>query len=172
MDETITAAHCVACDRTGCLSTDGGRYWCSWCGGRREIVLRQLDVMTRHTADRFTVDGQLIDPQNVPLQPLRITEGWCVSYNGGFYEVDPTPATIPWWWIFKSSMLMLVHERRKRLLDLSWTDEMNVEHGQYRLVVHEGDHRGRELMRLESRDRAEIVTTIERTLERVTNGAL
>jgi len=35
------------------------------------------------------------------LQPLRISEGWLISYNNAFYEIDPYPDLAPeddrWW---------------------------------------------------------------------------
>ena len=172
LEEDLTVAYCRACNRTGHLSAAGTGYWCSWCAGAAEIELRPVRTVTKETADRFTTDGQLLDPENVPLQPLRITAGWKVHYNNGLYEVDPTPSTIPWWWIFKCDMMTLVHEEKNRLLDLSWSDEMNVEEGCYRLTLYEGtDYHGTELETYETRDRQELVERIETILQVTTNRA-
>lgn len=173
MEETVTAAHCVRCGRTGGVTRQGASFWCAWCAADCDVELRPLEVVTRATADRFTVDGQLVDPENAPLQPLRITFGWTVAYNGGLYEVDPTERTVAWWWIFKSDMMTLVHADRKRLLDLSWTDETSYENGDYRLTLYDGvDYLAEVISQWEGKDRAELVAEMERILERVSNGAL
>ena len=67
---------------------------------------------------------------------------------------------------------MLVHDERKRLLDLGWAPEMDFEEGRYRLTLYEGDHGGRELHRHQSRDLAALVAEIERILEDVAFGRL
>lgn len=172
MEETHTAAYCVRCSRTGHVTAQPDGYWCGWCGDGTDIELRNVEVVTRETADRFTVDGVTVDPENAPLQPLRITEGWTVRYNNGLYEVDATEKTIAWWWIFKCDMLMLVHEQRNRLLDLGWTPEMEWDEGAYRLRLYEGDFQGRELHAYEGRDRGALVREIERILADVSRGVL
>ena len=103
---------------------------------------------------------------------LRIPAGWRVAYNNGLYAVDPTAETVRWWWIFKEDMLVLVHDERRRLLDLGWSPEMSIEEGCYRLTLHEDDHSGEVLHQYEGRDRAELVEEIETILEDVTNGRL
>jgi hypothetical protein len=165
--ETLTVARCATCGRTGLLTTHGGGYWCGWCGEAREISVENVEVRPRELAP----DDE-IDPQTVPLQPLRIPAGWRVTYNNGLYEVDPTAETVRWWWIFKEDMLMLVHDERRRLLDLGWSPEMSIEEGCYRLSLHEEDHGGKVLHYYEGRDRAELVEEIETILEEVTNGRL
>jgi len=32
---------------------------------------------------------------DIPLQPLRIPNGWTVSFNDGLYEIDPVADAIP-----------------------------------------------------------------------------
>src|SRR5947209_6907419 len=106
--------------------------------------------------------GKAVD---VRLQPLRIPAGWLVAYNG-LSEVDPRPETVPIEdrsWIFKEDMLQMTHGRTGRLLDVGWYPEGDLEHGQYRLVVYEGDFRGRLLHESSTRDRAELVAAIERS---------
>ncbi len=61
-----------------------------------------------------------LSEKSVSLQPLRIPQGWFVSYNNAFYEIDPLPENIPKddrWWVFKEDMLCMWHEQRNRLLD-------------------------------------------------------
>lgn len=60
MEETLTAAHCTRCSRTGSVAAQGAGFWCGWCGAACEIELRPVEVITRATADRFTVGGQLV----------------------------------------------------------------------------------------------------------------
>jgi hypothetical protein len=172
MEETVTAAYCRACGRTGSVAAEGAGFWCAWCAAPCEVELRPLEVVTRATADRFRAGAQVVDPENAPLQPLRVTAGWTVSYNNALYEVDPTEDTIPWWWIFKSDMLTMVHEHRRRLLDLGWTPEGDVEGGAYRLRLYEGDHGGKLLRSHDGRDRAGLVREIEFVLHEVSRGAL
>lgn len=171
-EEAVTLAVCTSCDRSAHLSEMDGRYWCAWCAAPAGIALRPTRVITKETADRYTVDGMLVDPENAPLQPLRIPAGWRMQYNGGLYEVDPTENTVRWWWIFKSDMLMMVHDERGRLLDVSWTAEGDWEEGRYRLTLYEGDYRGRELRSYEGRDRLELVAEIEAVLRDVSYGKL
>jgi hypothetical protein len=173
LEETLTVAACRVCDRSEHLTEQEDHYWCAWCGGPAEITLRAVRVITKATADRHTVDGMLVDPENAPLQPLRITTGWRVQYNNALYEVDATPNTVQWWWIFKSDMLVLVHDQRGRLLDVCWTPEMDWEEGRYRLNLYEGtDFRGRVLRSYEGRDRQVLVAEIETILRSVTQGQL
>ena len=165
--ETLTVARCATCGRTGLLTPHGGGYWCGWCGEPREISIENVDVRPRDLAPE-----EEIDPENVPLQPLRIAQGWRVAYNNGLYAVDPTEQTVRWWWIFKEDMMTLVHEERRRLLDLGWTPEMDYEEGRYRLTLHGDDHGGRVIWSYEGRDREELVEEIETILQDVTNGRL
>lgn len=170
--EDITAAHCAKCDRTSHLSMQGDAFWCGWCGGETRITLRRACVLRDETAQAHDAGGQFIDPENVRLQPLRIPAGWRVTYNNGLYAVEPTEETVKWWWIFKQDMLALVHDGRKRLLDLGWSPEMDFVEGCYRLTLYDGDYGGAELLHYESRDLAALVAEIERVLEYVANGRL
>jgi hypothetical protein len=172
MEETVTALHCTGCSRTGRITRQGAGFWCAWCGGACEVELRATPVITRETADRFTTDGQLVDPEDAPLQPLRIPAGWTVEYNNGLFEVDPTERTVQWWWLFKSDMLMLRHPERNRLLDLGWRPEGDFEDGAYRLRLYEGDCAGAELHAWEGRDRVALVREIEHVLKGVVRRAL
>jgi hypothetical protein len=165
MLETVTAAHCRRCGRTGHLTEAEAGYWCAWCGEECEVELRSLEVRVPPAH----LPAGAADPEEVKLQPLRITAGWRVLYNNGFYEVDPTEETIPWWWIFKQDMLTLVHDERGRLLDLGWVPEMDVEEGRYQLGLYAGGFQGELLHQFESRDRRAVVQEIERILSSVTN---
>lgn len=172
LKEDITAAHCVKCDRTSHVSRQDDAFWCGWCCAQTRITLRRSRVIRDETVRAHTVGGQLVDPENVPLQPLRIPAGWRVTYNNGLYAVEPTEETVKWWWIFKQDMLALVHDERKRLLDLGWSPEMDFVQGRYRLTLYEGDYGGAELLHYESRDLAALVVEIERILEHVASGRL
>ena len=166
--ETLTVARCATCGRTGKLSPHGGGYWCGWCGDAREITLDDVEVRVRD----LSMEDPPLDPETIPLQPLRITAGWCMRYNNGLHAVDPTEETVQWWWIFKDDMLVLVHAERRRLLDVSWSPEMDFEEGRYRLSLYEDDYRGRLIHSYEGKDRMELVEEIESVLEDVTNGRL
>lgn len=109
------------------------------------------------------------------FQPLRITDGWTVSYNNGLYEIDPLPDIIPEterWWIFKEDMLQMSHVARNRVLDLGWRNEGDLENGNYQLVVYEGDFLGELLYEYEGNNRFELVKEIENLLQLVTEGKL
>ncbi len=103
----------------------------------------------------------------VPLQPLRVPAGWLVEYNNGLWEIDPDPARIPEaerWVIFKEDMLQMHHAKANRTLDLGWQPEGDLARGKYRLVLYEGDFRGRLIHESETRDRLALVAEIERLL--------
>ena len=109
------------------------------------------------------------------LQPLRISEGWSMSYNNAFYEVDPVPELVPEndrWWVFKQDMLQMKHERKNRVLDVGWTSEGDLENGFYRLVVYEGDFAGKLLYEIETKERLLLVKEIENLLKLVSSGKL
>lgn len=170
--EELTVAHCAQCDRTAEMTQQDGAFWCAWCGGQTRVVLRRVQVLREDIATAHAAGGQFVDPEHVPLQPLRITAGWRVAYNNGLYAVRPTEETVRWWWIFKEDMLSLVHDARERLLDLGWSPEMDFAEGRYRLTLYEGDYTGAELHTYETRDLDALVAEIERILEAVTNGRL
>jgi fibronectin type 3 domain-containing protein len=112
---------------------------------------------------------------NVPLQPLRIPAGWLVEYNDGLYECDPLPERVAEddrIFFFKEDMLQMKHLRRDRLLDLGWYPEGDLAAGAYKVVVYEGDFRGRLLHEFRTADRRTIVAEIERLLVAVCNGEL
>ena len=170
--EDVAVAHCVRCGHTAHLIMHGEAFWCGWCGGETGVTLRRMRVLREETARAHAAGGQFVDPENPPMQPLRIPTGWRVAYNNGLYAVEPTEATVRWWWIFKEDMLVLVHDARKRLLDLGWSPEMDFVQGCYRLTLYEGNHDGPELLHYETRDRAALVAEIERILDHVARGRL
>ncbi|WP_460832800.1 hypothetical protein [Lysobacter humi (ex Lee et al. 2017)] len=164
--EDVRIAHCATCDRSATLAAHGDGTWCGWCGREVALVLRPARIV-HESALRATAGRAAIDPENPPLQALRIPAGWRVAYNNGLYAVDPTPETIRWWWIFKQDMLVLVHDERGRLLDVGWSPEMDVEAGRYRLHLYAGDHHGAVLHAFETRDRETLVAELERLLDAV-----
>src|ERR1700722_3170759 len=112
---------------------------------------------------------------DVRLHPLRIPTGWHVEYNNGLWELDPVADLIPVeerWWIFKQDMLQMVQPHFNRLLDVGWYPEGDLAEGRYRLVVYEGDFKGRLLQKFETRDRILLVAEIERLLAAVCRGEL
>ena len=117
----------------------------------------------------------VFDPIDLKLQPLRITAGWKVVYNNGFYEIDTAPTLVPEedrWWVFKVDMLQLSHPDRNRLIDLGFSPEGDLINGQYGLEVYEGDFTGRLLHEFRTQIRMEVVTEIERLVKAVTDGII
>ena len=110
---------------------------------------------------------------NIPLQPLRIPTGWTVGYNDGLYEIDPSAETIrteKGLQFFKEDMLQLKHAHFNRLLDVGWFPEGDLQHGEYGLVLHEGDCTGRKVHEFRTRDRQALVAEVERLLMGVVEG--
>jgi hypothetical protein len=111
----------------------------------------------------------------IPLQPLRIPTGWQVAYNNGLFEIDPLSELFPdeiSWEIFKEDMLQMKNDMFDRLLDLGWHPEGDLVEGNYHLVVYEGDFCGRLIYELRTRDRLELVATIEWLLAEICQGKL
>ena len=112
---------------------------------------------------------------DIPLQPLRIPSGWLVAHNDGLYEIDPSGKTIPkdiHDSYFREDMLQLWHDTRNRLIDVGWYPEGDLQHGQYGLVLYEGDATGRQLYEFRTRDRLKLVAEIERLLVGVIDETL
>ncbi|WP_310427572.1 hypothetical protein [Chamaesiphon sp. VAR_48_metabat_135_sub] len=110
----------------------------------------------------------------IPLQPLRIPAGWDVSYNG-LFEIDPLPELFPDRIpsdLFKEDMLQMNNDRADRLLDVGWYPDGDLVDGNYCVVVYEGDFSGRLIYELITRDRLELVATIERLLSEICHGKL
>ena len=106
------------------------------------------------------------------LQPLRIPTGWTVEYNG-LYEMDPPDVAEDDWDTFLSEdLLQMKQEHFNRLLDVGWYRSGNPVDGAYGLVVYEGDFRGKLLFELRTADRAQLVSEIERLLEKVCDARL
>jgi hypothetical protein len=100
------------------------------------------------------------------LQPLRIPSGWQVTHNDGLWEVDPDEERVAdedRLWIFKEDLLQMVHPQSHRLLDVE---------GRYRLVIYEGDFRGRLLHQFETRARLLLVVELERLMADVRDRKL
>lgn len=112
---------------------------------------------------------------DIRLQPLRVPTGWHVEYNNGLWEIDPNPATVraaDRWWIFKQDMLQMTQARFNRMLDVGWYPEGDLTEGCYKLVIYEGDFKGRLLLEFDTNDRRQLVAEIERVLEAVSSGEL
>lgn len=65
------------------------------------------------------------------LQPLRIEAGWEITYNL-FYEIDPTIGFENYF--DGSSLLMLRNNNRKKIIDICWRPELDL-NGHYQLEV-------------------------------------
>lgn len=66
----------------------------------------------------------------------------------------------------------LQQPRRNRLLDVGWYPDGDVEVGQFRLVVYEGDFDGQLLHEFCTRNRRSLVAEIERVLGAVNREEL
>ena len=115
----------------------------------------------------------IVRSNDLKLQPLRVTAGWIIEYNNGFYEIDTDPSLVSEedrWWVFKEDMLQILHPGRNRLIDLGFTPEGDLLNGRFGLVVYEGDFTGRLLYEFRTQNRMEVVTEIERLMKAVTDG--
>jgi hypothetical protein len=103
----------------------------------------------------------------VRLQPLRVPTGWLASYNQ-LLELDPDPALLDREAaiaFFKQDLLQFTRPGCNRLVDVGWYPDGDLVEGGYRLVVYEGDFRGRLLHTYDTRSRSELVAELERVLE-------
>ncbi|WP_028866072.1 hypothetical protein [Psychromonas aquimarina] len=106
------------------------------------------------------------------LQDLQISGGWFTAYNQ-FYNVDPSQQTIQSVdTVFTQDILQFTNQSRNRLIDLGWYPEGCYAEGAYRLVVYQGDFSGKLLYQLDSKDKQQIVSEINRLLLQITNGYL
>ncbi len=102
----------------------------------------------------------------VALQPLRIPTGWVVSYNR-LFELDPDPSILSHdeaVAFFGEDLLQFTRPSSNWLVDVGWYPHGDLAEGGYRLVVYEGDFRGRLLHEFATRSRMELVTELERVL--------
>ena len=166
----LTIVFSQKCAYSEHLTIYNNRFWCAYCNNWSEVETKKMDHVT---IANDVMQPLAFKPKNPRLQPLRIPSGWTVQYNPWFCEVDPSPETVEDMnRCFFEDMLTLHHERYNRLLDLGWTPELDYENGSYKLVLLEGDFKGKELYYLETKSREELVTEIERLLQDVTNGEI
>ena len=71
------------------------------------------------------------DPEDIELQPLRVYGGWTIDWNT-FYEVDPVEGRERFF--MGSSLLLLTNLHRKKIIDLEWRPEMDL-NGHFILIV-------------------------------------
>lgn len=106
------------------------------------------------------------------LQPLIVTTGWRVEYHQ-FFALEPTLEQVEghelW---FKEDMFQARNEHRNRLLDLGWYPEGNFATGSFGLVLYKGDFHGELLAEFRSKDRAEVVSTINRWFASVSDSEM
>ncbi len=116
-----------------------------------------------------------IPEEDPPLQPLRVSEGWTMDYNNGLYELDVAPGVVAdnsSWRVFKEDMLQMSHAGKNRIIDIGFYPEGDLEEGEYGMVMHEGDFTGKLIAELHTRDRALLVSTIERWMRKVSSGEM
>lgn len=169
LKEHVTVAYCKKCNRTDSISVSGEALWCSWCSQKCEVSHKSLDVVPERALNRLFVnsDGSTVNLNDIPVQPLRIPMGWKVAIRNHFFEVDPTPLTVKNLMLFNRTMVVLVNEDKKRLLDIGWTDEMNFEGGEYYFDLYEGGYRGEILRSYRNKNRIEFVGEVETVLDEV-----
>ncbi len=115
-----------------------------------------------------------MDYSKLKLQPLRIPMGWHMEYNNALYEIDISldiPAEESWW-IFKEDMLQIVHPERNRMIDIGFYPEGDMKNGAFGMVMHEGDFSGKEIAKLSTRDRHELLATLETWMQKVTEAEM
>ncbi len=103
------------------------------------------------------------------LQNLQIPQGWFISYNQ-FYDIEPCKDTVEDVnTFFNQDILQFRHDAADRLIDLGWYPEFDWENGAFKLVVYEGDFRGKLLYELQTKDKDKVVSEINRILLAITN---
>lgn len=105
--------------------------------------------------------------RDVKLQPLRVPTGWMISYYQ-LLELDPDSALLDRdaaIAFFKQDLLQFYLPRGDRLVDVGWYPDGDLADGAYKLVVYEGDFRGRLLHEYRTRSRVELVAELERVLD-------
>jgi len=106
------------------------------------------------------------------LQELKIPTGWYISYNQ-FYNIAPSKAAVEAIdTVFNEDILQFKNEHRNRVIDLGWYPEGDYDLGSYGLVVYEGDFQGKLLCEIDSKNKDEIVSEINRLLLEIAEGYL
>jgi len=108
-----------------------------------------------------------------PLQHLIVTPGWAVGYHQ-FHAVDPTPTlvadNVALW--FKQDLYQARHQRFDRLIDLGWTPEGDWDDGAFKLVLYACDFHGDLLREIRTKDRKEVVASMNDWFHAVSDGQL
>ncbi len=171
-DSIVTVVSCQRCGRSAHLTLQSSQFWCAWCQDWATLkVERVANVEIDRTEEIPQMRSQ--PPSEIPLQPLRIPSGWRVTFNNGLYEIDPLPELWPdesHWWLFKQDMLAMSNEHFDRILDVGWCPEGDLVNGYYHLVIYAGDFLGELLYELKTRDRLELVATIEQKIALISQG--
>ncbi|WP_248925047.1 hypothetical protein [Paenibacillus hamazuiensis] len=117
----------------------------------------------------------------LPLVPLNIPNGWIINKNI-FTEVCPERFHNDDYedrWEFNEDILQIVNTSQRRIIDLGWYPEFNLD-GQYCLKVVEWTNNWEEqteywiqpIMKYYSRDIKEIKNKIEDLIMKITEGRL
>ena len=117
----------------------------------------------------------MINIEDIPLQPLRISEGWTVKHNR-FYELEPKGelkiagvTNDDGWLLFDQDLLQMEHSKRKVFLDLGWYPDEDP-NGRFRVALIRDDDWENPLLRYETKDKTEIVEVINNILTKVTSN--
>lgn len=94
------------------------------------------------------------------LQPIRIPNGWAVSYNN-WYECDPSDQESDEYLV--EDLYQIFNEQYDILLDAGWYG--TIEAGAFGLTLLKHDFHGQELAKFNSRNRLEILEVLEDWLQ-------
>lgn len=98
---------------------------------------------------------------NPPLQPLRVPQNWAISHNT-FFELDPSETNRAF---LCEDLFQAMCVSTNVLVDLGWYPDGDPT-GHFVVQAFEGDFRGRELLRVNAKTRAEAVLELEAALWR------
>ena len=113
--------------------------------------------------------------KDVPLQSLKISTGWTVTWNQ-FYDIEPNSNIyldgLPdgdVWELFLQDLLQLKHFNKNIILDLGWTPESNPE-GSYLLQVIADEDWSTPIAVYKSKNKSEVVGKIDDLLLKIASG--
>ena len=113
--------------------------------------------------------------KDVPLQSLKISTGWTVTWNQ-FYDIEPNSNIyldgLPdgdVWELFLQDLLQLKHFNKNIILDLGWTPEANPE-GSYLLQVIADEDWSTPIAVYKSKNKSEVVGKIDDLLLKIASG--
>lgn len=119
----------------------------------------------------------MLNINDIPLQALRITEGWTINHNR-FYDLRPEGdlkiegvTNNDGWLLFDQDLLQIEHKKKGVVLDLGWYPDEDP-NGKFRVVlVGDGDWSNL-LIKHETNNKDEVVKVINDVVYKVTIGAI